>query len=152
MAMLRSAFMMNSVPGQVVCVGARGVYTSAMESVQSGTAKPATLRCISRRVGRERAVLSTVAKKAPSIKKPPGNKCSRGSLCPSGCENHQGLPIKVWPSQSEQFSGQRLFGRLNDRCGDFVRISVRGGSSVLQPSYPAVCMRRHRNPDRRPSV
>ena len=42
MAMLRSAFMMNSVPGQVVCVGARGVYTSAMESVQSGTAKPAT--------------------------------------------------------------------------------------------------------------
>ena len=65
---------------------------------------------------------------------------------------NKGLNIRVRPSQSEQPSGERLLGCLNDRSSHLVGISVRRGSSVLQPSYPAVCMRRHRNPDRSPSV
>ena len=144
MAILRSAFMIKSVSGQIICVRAGGVYTSAANSVQSGAAQLATFRCISLKAERSRAALLPLAKKGPSTKSPLAAS-AQGAL-------HQGLNIKVRPSGAEQPSGERLFGCLNDRSSHFVGISVRRGPSVLQPSYPAVCMRRHRNADRSPSV
>ena len=129
----------------------RGVYTSAANSVQSGAAQLATLRCISLKAERSRAALSTLAKKGPSTtKKGPSTKSPLAASAQGAL--HQGLNIKVRPSGAEQHSGERLFGCLNDRSSHFVGISVRRGPSVLQPSYPAVCMRRHRNADRSPSV